>query len=189
MRNNRTINWYPDNIKEGRFGNFLENVIDWGLSRERYWGTPLPIWECECGHRHTIGSIAELKEMSPDCPDNIEQHKPFIDAVHITCPKCGKLMTRVPEVIDCWFDSGSMPFAQWHYPFENKDIFDENFPADFISEAVDQTRGWFYTLLAVSTLLFDKAPYKNCSFWDMCRIRTVRRCPSIKATLLTLGMH
>ena len=162
VRNNRTINWYPDNIKEGRFGNFLENVIDWGLSRERYWGTPLPIWECECGHRHTIGSIAELKEMSPDCPDNIELHKPFIDAVHITCPKCGKLMTRVPEVIDCWFDSGSMPFAQWHYPFENKDIFDENFPADFISEAVDQTRGWFYTLLAVSTLLFDKAPYKNC---------------------------
>ena len=162
VRNNRTINWYPDNIKEGRFGNFLENVIDWGLSRERYWGTPLPIWECECGHRHTIGSIAELKEMSPDCPDNIELHKPFIDAVHITCPKCGKLMTRVPEVIDCWFDSGSMPFAQWHYPFENKDIFDENFPADFISEAVDQTRGWFYTLRAVSTLLFDKAPYKNC---------------------------
>lgn len=162
VRNNRTINWYPDNIKEGRFGNFLENVIDWGLSRERYWGTPLPIWECECGHRHTIGSIAELKEMSPDCPDNIELHKPFIDAVHITCPKCGKLMTRVPEVIDCWFDSGSMPFAQWHYPFENKDVFDENFPADFISEAVDQTRGWFYTLLAVSTLLFDQAPYKNC---------------------------
>ena len=162
VKNNRTINWYPDNIKEGRFGNFLENVIDWGLSRERYWGTPLPIWECECGHRHTIGSIAELKEMSPDCPENIELHKPFIDAVHITCPECGKLMTRVPEVIDCWFDSGSMPFAQWHYPFENKEIFEENFPADFISEAVDQTRGWFYTLLAVSTLLFDKAPFKNC---------------------------
>ena len=162
VANNRTINWYPDNIKEGRFGNFLENVIDWGLSRERYWGTPLPIWECECGHRHTIGSIAELKEMSPDCPENIELHKPFIDAVHITCPQCGKLMTRVPEVIDCWFDSGSMPFAQWHYPFENKEIFDENFPADFISEAVDQTRGWFYTLLAVSTLIFDCAPFKNC---------------------------
>ena len=162
VRNNRTINWYPDNIKEGRFGNFLENVIDWGLSRERYWGTPLPIWECECGHRHTIGSIAELKEMSPDCPENIELHKPFIDAVHITCPECGKLMTRVPEVIDCWFDSGAMPFAQWHYPFENQDIFKENFPADFISEAVDQTRGWFYTLLAVSTLLFDCAPFKNC---------------------------
>ena len=162
VANNRTINWYPDNIKEGRFGNFLENVIDWGLSRERYWGTPLRIWECECGHRHTIGSIAELKEMSPDCPENIELHKPFIDAVHITCPQCGKLMTRVPEVIDCWFDSGSMPFAQWHYPFENKEIFDENFPADFISEAVDQTRGWFYTLLAVSTLIFDCAPFKNC---------------------------
>ena len=162
VANNRTINWYPDNIKEGRFGNFLENVIDWGLSRERYWGTPLPIWECECGHRHTIGSIAELKEMSPDCPENIELHKPFIDAVHITCPQCGKLMTRVPEVIDCWFDSGAMPFAQWHYPFENKEIFDENFPADFISEAVDQTRGWFYTLLAVSTLIFDCAPFKNC---------------------------
>ncbi len=160
--NNRTINWYPDNIKEGRFGNFLENVIDWGLSRERYWGTPLPIWECECGHRHTIGSIAELKEMSPDCPDDIELHKPFIDAVHITCPECGKLMTRVPEVIDCWFDSGAMPFAQWHYPFENQEIFNENYPADFISEAVDQTRGWFYTLLAVSTLIFDKAPFKNC---------------------------
>ena len=162
VRNNRTINWYPDNIKEGRFGNFLENVIDWGLSRERYWGTPLPIWECECGHRHTIGSIAELKEMSPDCPDDIELHKPFIDAVHITCPECGKLMTRVPEVIDCWFDSGAMPFAQWHYPFENQEIFNENYPADFISEAVDQTRGWFYTLLAVSTLIFNKAPFKNC---------------------------
>lgn len=162
VANNRTINWYPDNIKEGRFGNFLENVIDWGLSRERYWGTPLPIWECECGHRHTIGSIAELKEMSPDCPEDIELHKPFIDAVHITCPKCGKLMTRVPEVIDCWFDSGSMPFAQFHYPFENKELFDANFPADFISEAVDQTRGWFYTLLAVSTLLFDKSSFKNC---------------------------
>lgn len=162
VKNNRTINWYPENIKEGRFGNFLENVIDWGLSRERYWGTPLPIWECECGHRHTIGSIAELKEMSPDCPENIELHKPFIDAVHITCTECGGLMTRVPEVIDCWFDSGAMPFAQWHYPFENKEIFEENFPADFISEAVDQTRGWFYTLLAVSTLLFDCAPFKNC---------------------------
>ncbi|MEY8319825.1 isoleucine--tRNA ligase [Lachnospiraceae bacterium 46-61] len=162
VANNRTINWYPDNIKEGRFGNFLENVIDWGLSRERYWGTPLPIWECECGHRHTIGSIAELKEMSPDCPEDIELHKPFIDAVHITCPECGKLMKRVPEVIDCWFDSGSMPFAQFHYPFENKELFDTNFPADFISEAVDQTRGWFYTLLAVSTLLFDKSSFKNC---------------------------
>lgn len=162
VENNRTVNWYPENIKEGRFGNFLENVIDWGLSRERYWGTPLPIWECECGQRHTIGSIAELKEMSPDCPDNIELHKPFIDAVHINCPSCGGLMTRVSEVIDCWYDSGAMPFAQWHYPFENKDIFDQNFPADFISEAVDQTRGWFYTLMAISTLIFDCAPFKNC---------------------------
>ncbi len=162
VRNNRTVNWYPDNVKEGRFGNFLENVIDWGLSRERYWGTPLPIWECECGHRHTIGSIAELKEMSPDCPEEIELHKPYIDNVHITCPKCGKIMTRVSEVIDCWFDSGSMPFAQHHYPFENQELFQENYPADFISEAVDQTRGWFYTLMAVSTLIFDQSPYKNC---------------------------
>lgn len=162
IANNNTINWLPDNIKEGRFGNFLENVIDWGLSRERYWGTPLPIWECECGHRHAIGSIEELKSMSNDCPENIELHKPFIDKVHITCPKCGKPMTRVTEVIDCWFDSGSMPFAQYHYPFENKELFEERFPADFISEAVDQTRGWFYTLLAVGTLIFDESPYKNC---------------------------
>lgn len=162
VANNRTVNWYPDNIKEGRFGNFLENVIDWGLSRERYWGTPLPIWECECGHRHAIGSIAELKEMAIECPEDIELHKPFIDNVHLNCPKCGKSMTRVSEVIDCWFDSGSMPFAQWHYPFENKEIFNENFPADFISEAVDQTRGWFYSLMAISTLLFEESPFKNC---------------------------
>ena len=162
VTNNRTVNWLPDNIKEGRFGNFLENVIDWGLSRERYWGTPLPIWECECGHRHVIGSIAELKEMSDDCPENIELHKPFIDAVHIKCPECGKQMTRVSEVIDCWFDSGSMPFAQHHYPFENKELFEKNYPAQFISEAVDQTRGWFYTLMAISTLIFDMAPFKNC---------------------------
>ncbi|MBR2593187.1 MAG: isoleucine--tRNA ligase [Firmicutes bacterium] len=162
VRNNRTVNWYPDNIKEGRFGNFLENVIDWSLSRERYWGTPLPIWECECGHRHAIGSIAELKEMSDNCPDEIELHKPYIDAVTIKCPKCGKQMKRVPEVIDCWFDSGSMPFAQLHYPFENQEEFKTHFPADFISEAVDQTRGWFYTLMAISTLNFDCAPFKNC---------------------------
>ena len=161
LKNNQTVNWMPDNIKNGRFGNFLENVIDWGLSRERYWGTPLPIWECACGHRHTIGSIEELKAMSDDCPENIELHKPYIDAVHLNCPKCNGKMKRVPEVIDCWFDSGSMPFAQWHYPFENKDIFEQNYPADFISEAIDQTRGWFYTLMAISTLLFDKAPYKN----------------------------
>ena len=161
LKNNQTVNWMPDNIKNGRFGNFLENVIDWGLSRERYWGTPLPIWECSCGYKHTIGSIEELKSMSDDCPDNIELHKPYIDAVHLNCPKCNGKMTRVSEVIDCWFDSGSMPFAQWHYPFENKEIFEQNFPADFISEAIDQTRGWFYTLMAISTLLFDKAPYKN----------------------------
>jgi len=161
LKNNATVNWMPDNIKDGRFGNFLDNVIDWGLSRERYWGTPLPIWECSCGHRHAIGSIEELKSMSDNCPDDIELHKPYIDAVNIKCDKCGNKMTRVPEVIDCWFDSGSMPFAQWHYPFENKDIFDENFPADFISEAIDQTRGWFYTLMAISTLIFGKSPYKN----------------------------
>lgn len=161
LKNNETVNWMPDNIKHGRFGNFLENVIDWGLSRERYWGTPLPIWECKCGHRHTIGSIAELKEMSDNCPDDIELHKPYIDAVELNCPECAGKMHRVPEVIDCWFDSGSMPFAQWHYPFENKEIFDENYPADFISEAIDQTRGWFYTLMAISTLIFDKSPYKN----------------------------
>lgn len=161
LKNNATVNWMPENIKDGRFGNFLDGVIDWGLSRERYWGTPLPIWECSCGHRHMIGSIEELKSMSDNCPDDIELHRPYIDAVEVNCPECGKKMHRVPEVIDCWFDSGSMPFAQWHYPFENKEIFEENFPADFISEAIDQTRGWFYTLMAISTLIFDKAPYKN----------------------------
>ncbi len=161
IKNNNTINWIPKTIGEGRFGAWLENVQDWGISRNRYWGTPLNIWECECGHRHAIGSIAELKEKSDNCPDDIELHRPFIDAVTIKCPHCGKQMRRVSEVIDCWFDSGAMPFAQWHYPFENKDIFEKTFPADFISEAVDQTRGWFYSLLAESTLLFDKAPYKN----------------------------
>ena len=161
LKNNDTVNWMPDNIKHGRFGNFLENVIDWGLSRSRYWGTPLPIWECSCGHRECIGSIAELKEKGQNVPENIELHKPYVDNVFLTCPQCGKDMKRVSEVIDCWFDSGSMPFAQWHYPFENKEIFDQNFPADFISEAIDQTRGWFYTLMAISTLIFDKAPYKN----------------------------
>ncbi|PHV69877.1 isoleucine--tRNA ligase [Sporanaerobium hydrogeniformans] len=161
VANNNTVNWMPPSIGEGRFGNFLEGVIDWGLSRSRYWGTPLPIWECKCGHRHMIGSIEELKAMSSDCPDNIELHKPYIDNVHLNCPKCNNAMTRVGDVIDCWYDSGSMPFAQLHYPFENKELFEENFPADFISEAVDQTRGWFYTLMAISTLIFDKAPYKN----------------------------
>ncbi|MCH5325251.1 MAG: isoleucine--tRNA ligase [Eubacterium sp.] len=161
IKNNETINWIPESVGKNRFGDWLENVQDWGLSRNRYWGTPLNIWECECGHRHAIGSIEELKNMSDNCPDNIELHRPYIDAVTITCPECGKQMKRVPEVIDCWFDSGSMPFAQHHYPFENKDLFEKQFPADFISEAVDQTRGWFYSLLAISTLLFDKAPYKN----------------------------
>ena len=163
VRNNRTINWMPDNIKEGRMGNFLENVIDWGLSRERYWGTPLPVWKCEEGHLHVIGSIKELREMAITDPGpDIELHRPFIDAVTIRCPECGKEMHRVKEVIDCWYDSGSMPFAQWHYPFEHKEEFEANFPADFISEAIDQTRGWFYTLEAISTLLFDRAPFKNC---------------------------
>ena len=161
IRNNNTVNWIPESIGKGRFGDWLENIQDWGISRNRYWGTPLNIWECECGHRHSIGSIAELKEMSPNCPDKIELHRPYIDAVTITCPKCGRQMKRVPEVIDCWFDSGAMPFAQHHYPFENKETFEQQFPADFISEAVDQTRGWFYSLMAISTLLFNKSPYKN----------------------------
>ncbi len=161
IKNNNTINWIPESIGKGRFGDWLVNVQDWGISRNRYWGTPLNIWECECGHRHSIGSIEELKSMSDNCPDEIELHRPYIDAVTIKCPECGKEMHRVPEVIDCWFDSGSMPFAQHHYPFENKELFEEQFPADFISEAVDQTRGWFYSLLAISTLIFDKAPFKN----------------------------
>ena len=161
IRNNDTINWIPESIGKGRFGDWLKNVQDWGISRNRYWGTPLNIWQCECGHMHSVGSIEELKSMSDNCPDNIELHRPYIDAVTIKCPHCGKEMHRVPEVIDCWFDSGSMPFAQHHYPFENKELFESQFPADFISEAVDQTRGWFYSLLAISTLIFDKAPFKN----------------------------
>ncbi|MBE6879182.1 MAG: isoleucine--tRNA ligase [Ruminococcaceae bacterium] len=161
VRNNNTVNWIPESIGKGRFGDWLENVQDWGISRNRYWGTPLNIWECECGHKHAIGSKAELKEMSPNCPEDIELHRPFIDAVTITCPECGKQMKRVPEVIDCWFDSGAMPFAQHHYPFENHDLFEAQFPANFISEAVDQTRGWFYSLMAISTLLFNKSPFKN----------------------------
>ena len=161
VANNKTVNWIPKSIGERRFGDWLENVVDWGLSRDRYWGTPLNIWECECGHREAIGSIAELKEKGQNVPDDIELHRPFVDQVYLTCPECGKSMKRVPNVIDCWFDSGSMPFAQWHYPFENEKMFKEHFPADFISEAVDQTRGWFYTLMAISTVLFDQAPYKN----------------------------
>ena len=165
VENNSKVNWYPETIKTGRFGKFLENVIDWGISRDRYWGTPLPIWTCEdeeCGHQECIGSIEELKEKAIDCPDDIELHKPYIDAVELKCPKCGKKMHRAKEVIDCWFDSGSMPFAQWHYPFENKEMFDNNFPAGFISEAIDQTRGWFYTLTAIGTALFGKTPFENC---------------------------
>ncbi|MFV0341753.1 MAG: isoleucine--tRNA ligase [Anaerocolumna sp.] len=161
IANNNTIHWMPESIGQGRFGDWLKNVQDWGISRDRYWGTPLNIWECEDGHRHAIGSIEELKSMSDNCPEHIELHRPFIDAVTIKCPECAKEMQRVKPVIDCWFDSGAMPFAQWHYPFENKEMFDKNFPADFISEAVDQTRGWFYSLLAISTLIFEKAPFKN----------------------------
>ena len=161
IRNNNTINWIPESIGKGRFGDWLENLQDWAISRNRYWGTPLNIWQCECGHMHSIGSIEELKTMSDNCPDDIELHRPYIDDVTIKCEKCDKQMKRVPEVIDCWFDSGAMPFAQHHYPFENKDIFEQQFPADFISEAVDQTRGWFYSLLAISTLIFNEAPYKN----------------------------
>ena len=175
IKNNNQINWIPESIGKGRFGDWLENVQDWGISRNRYWGTPLPVWQCECGHMHCIGSREELKKMSPNYGDvvqkykkemdgdtgEVELHRPFIDDVVITCPECGKEMHRVPEVIDCWFDSGAMPFAQHHYPFENKELFEAQFPAQFISEAVDQTRGWFYSLLAESTLLFNKPPYEN----------------------------
>ncbi len=161
VNNNNKINWYPENVGKGRFGDWIANVQDWGISRDRYWGTPLNIWECECGHRHSIGSIDELKQMSDNCPDNIELHRPHIDNVLINCPKCNKKMKRVSVVIDCWFDSGAMPFAQWHYPFENKEIFENNFPADFITEAIDQTRGWFYSLMAESTLLFNEPAFKN----------------------------
>ena len=162
VRNNKTINWIPPSIGEGRFGNWLENIQDWGVSRNRYWGTPLNIWECGCGHMHSVGSREELYRMSgSEKAKTVELHRPYIDEITIACPECGKQMKRVPEVIDCWFDSGAMPFAQHHYPFENKELFEQQFPADFISEAVDQTRGWFYSLLAESTLLFNKAPYKN----------------------------
>ena len=162
VANNNKVNWYPDTIRTGRFGKFLENVIDWGISRDRYWGTPLPVWKCDCGHLECIGSIEELKEKAVNCPEDIELHKPYIDNVHLKCPDCGKEMTRFKEVIDCWFDSGSMPFAQLHYPFENKDLFEKEFPAGFISEAVDQTRGWFYTLTAIGTALFGRSPFENC---------------------------
>ena len=162
IRNNNTVNWIPESIGKGRFGDWLENIQDWGISRNRYWGTPLPVWECECGHQECIGSRAELAERSGNPEDaKVELHRPYIDAVTFKCPDCGKEMHRVPEVIDCWFDSGAMPFAQHHYPFENKEVFEKQFPAKFISEAVDQTRGWFYSLMAESTLLFNKAPYEN----------------------------
>lgn len=161
IRNNNTINWIPESIGKGRFGDWLENIQDWAVSRNRYWGTPLNVWICECGHMHSIGSIEELKSMSKNCPEDIELHRPYIDAVTITCPECGREMKRTPEVLDAWFDSGSMPFAQHHYPFENQEKFEAQYPADFISEAVDQTRGWFYSLLAISTLIFNRAPYKN----------------------------
>ncbi len=160
---NQRINWIPENIRDGRMGNFLENVIDWGISRERYWGTPLPVWMCEdCGEIHVVGSREELRSLNPDVPEDIELHKPFLDPITFKCPKCGGVMRREPEVLDCWFDSGAMPFAQWHYPFENKERFERRYPADFISEAIDQTRGWFYTLSAEAVLLFDDPSFLNC---------------------------
>lgn len=162
VKNNQKVNWIPQNIGEGRFGNFIANAVDWALSRERYWGTPLPVWICQdCKHTHVVGSIEELKQMSSNCPDQIELHRPYIDQVELNCPCCSGKMKRTPEVIDCWFDSGAMPFAQYHYPFENKEKFEANFPAQFISEALDQTRGWFYSLMAISTLAFDTNPYEN----------------------------
>ena len=141
--NNQTINWYPEHLRDGRFGNFLDNLIDWAVSRERYWGTPLPIWTCECGHQHCIGSIAELKAMAINMPETLDLHRPYVDDVELKCEKCDGTMKRVSEVIDCWYDAGSMPFAQWHYPFENQELFKESFPADYICEGIDQTRGWF----------------------------------------------
>ena len=175
IRNNNTINWIPESIGKGRFGDWLENVQDWGLSRNRYWGTPLPVWQCECGHQDCIGSIEELKEKADNCPDDIELHRPYIDAVTIKCPKCGKEMHRVPEVIDCWFDSGSMPFAQHHYPFENKEIFEKQFPAQFISEAVDQTRDGSTPCLQFPLCCSTKHRTRTLSFLVWYRMRTDRR--------------
>ena len=188
VRNNKTINWIPASIGEGRFGNWLENIQDWGVSRNRYWGTPLNIWECECGHQHSIGSREELYKMSGnEKAKTVEFHRPYIDEITITCPECGKQMKRVPEVIDCWFDSGAMPFAQHHYPFENKELFEQQFPANFISEAVDQTRGWFYSLLAESTLLFNKAPYKNVIVMGHVQDENGQKMSKSKGNALSFG--
>ena len=187
LKNNASVNWMPATIGTGRMANFLENIIDWGISRERYWGTPLPVWVCnKCGKIHVIGSKAELKELCK-IEGDIELHRPYIDNCSWDC-ECGGKYIREPEVIDCWYDSGSMPFAQFHYPFENKELFEKNFPADFISEAVDQTRGWFYTLLAVSTLIFDKAPFKNCIVLGHVNDKDGQKCQNTKATLLTLQL-
>ncbi len=161
IANNQTVNWFPEHIRDGRFGNFLDNMVDWAISRERYWGTPLPIWECACGERTCVGSIAELADLAVQMPEKLDLHRPYVDDIKLRCPSCSGEMQRVSEVIDCWYDSGSMPFAQWHYPFENKELFEESFPADYICEAIDQTRGWFYTLLAISTMTFGQAPYRN----------------------------
>ncbi len=169
VANNNKVNWFPDFVGEKRFGNWLENVNDWAISRNRYWGTPIPIWRCECGHLECIGSRAELVEKAQESiTEDIELHRPYVDDVHLTCPDCGKTMTRIPEVMDCWFDSGAMPFAQQHYPFENKENFDEElFPADFICEGIDQTRGWFYSLMAISTFIKGQAPYRNVLVNDL----------------------
>ncbi|MTN16493.1 class I tRNA ligase family protein, partial [Turicibacter sanguinis] len=169
IANNKTVEWYPNFVGEGRFGNWLENLNDWAISRSRYWGTPLNIWKCECGHKESVGSRKELAEKAIENidPETIELHRPYVDDIHFKCEKCGGTMTRVTDVIDCWFDSGSMPFAQHHYPFENKENFDELFPADFICEGIDQTRGWFYSLLAISTFVTGKAPYKRVLVNDL----------------------
>lgn len=169
VANNKTVNWFPPFVGEGRFGNWLADVRDWNISRQRYWGTPIPIWRCECGHLECVGSKKELAEKAVETvdPETVELHRPYVDDIHLTCPECGKVMTRIPEVMDCWFDSGSMPYAQWHYPFENKEAFEKNFPADFICEGIDQTRGWFYSLMAISTFLFHRAPYKNVLVTDL----------------------
>ncbi len=169
IANNNTVEWYPNFVGEGRFGNWLENLNDWAISRSRYWGTPLNIWKCECGHKQSVGSRAELAEKAIEDvnPETVELHRPYVDDIHLKCDCCGKPMTRVTEVIDCWFDSGSMPFAQHHYPFENKENFEELFPADFICEGIDQTRGWFYSLLAISTFVMGKAPYKRVLVNDL----------------------